>query len=635
MKDHKDTKESVKSKEKSNEDKDSKRKKKKKKKKIKNIDEAPPEKSIVNQSNTMNTLNTLNSVKSIKINKSVKGDEPKEKIITKYVDKSKEKDNNKKNNENKDNKENIENKENKENKEDKDQKKNKIIMKDERDIVNKLLIDKQNTVLNDLKVLKENKQFITNISMKNINTTKSVIDNNINNDELKSIINKEKELEDKLYSIKSQINLLPLSNNNKNSINTNNLKNYLKNYKNEIKSANFMSKLKKINNTQKNCHLKNEEYLKQLEEQMIKENEEEKNLRNKEKEEFLQDQKIKEKSIILKRRKKIDEKIQNIMKSKGVNDNVKKNYLYLQMENEFLENEKNKLNNAKKQRKLKLLSPEETEINIKKINEIRHKLEERAEKQKKDLHKLWRSRSSILQNLQSPTFKDLNNKIVSKEERMKELIQLKKDYIKYNIKLPPISEILKKDIRNKIKKNSSNFIRNRNININNNINKKNFHSDNNLSTHENLNNKKISNESSLSRNIFKSLSSQSTGGSHIKSLKYFKNDLNNKICKKIIKSPHDLNYLEEIRQKRKIKNSDNKFNNISKEKKEKSNSDINDYNLRLKIEAMESKYERNKILLKLQGGYLNNKELGDNMNELLIDSIKGKLSLIENQENKG
>jgi hypothetical protein len=306
------------------------------------------------------------------------------------------------------------------------------------------------------------------------------------------------------------------------------------------------------------------------------------------------------------------------------------------MENEFLENEKNKLNNAKKQRKLKILSPEEAEINIKKINEIKHRLEERAEKQKKDLHKLWRSRSSILQNLQSPTFKDLNNKIMSKEERMKELIQHKKDYIKYNIKLPPISEILKKDIRNKIKNNSFHtiLIRNRSNN-NNNINKKNFYSDNNSSTHENLNKNIISNESSLSRNNFKSISSQSTGGSHIKSLKFFRKDLNNKICKKIIKSPHDLNYLEEIRQKRKIKNSENKINNLSKEKKEKSNPDFNDYNLRLKIEAMESKYERNKILLKLQGGYLNNKELGDNMNELLIDSIKGKLSLIENQENKG
>ena len=54
------------------------------------------------------------------------------------------------------------------------------------------------------------------------------------------------------------------------------------------------------------------------------------------------------------------------MKSKGSTDNAKKSYLYLQTENEFLENEKNKLNKVKEQRKLKLLSPEEREINIKK-----------------------------------------------------------------------------------------------------------------------------------------------------------------------------------------------------------------------------------------------------------------------------
>jgi hypothetical protein len=60
------------------------------------------------------------------------------------------------------------------------------------------------------------------------------------------------------------------------------------------------------------------------------------------------------------------------------------------------------------------------------------------------------------------------------------------------------------------------------------------------------------------------------------------------------------------------------------------NKDINLNFKKLEIEAMESKYKRNKQLLKLQGGYLNNKDLSDNMNELLIDSIKRKLTIIEN-----
>ena len=36
-----------------------------------------------------------------------------------------------------------------------------------------------------------------------------------------------------------------------------------------------------------------------------------------------------------------------------------------------------------------------------------------------------------------------------------------------------------------------------------------------------------------------------------------------------------------------------------------------------------------KKLLKLKGGYLNNEDLVDEMNELLINSIKGKLNMIE------
>ena len=130
-----------------------------------------------------------------------------------------------------------------------------------------------------------------------------------------------------------------------------------------------------------------------------------KNLKEKEKEEFLNEKKLKEKYIILKRRQKIDEKIKNIMNNKDKKINVKKDYLYLQMENEFIENEKNLLKDIKKQKKLNLVSPEETEIINKRMVEVKNKLEERAIKQTKELHKLWHSRSSILQKLKSPYLK--------------------------------------------------------------------------------------------------------------------------------------------------------------------------------------------------------------------------------------
>ena len=45
---------------------------------------------------------------------------------------------------------------------------------------------------------------------------------------------------------------------------------------------------------------------------------------------------------------------------------------------------------------------------------------------------------------------------------------------------------------------------------------------------------------------------------------------------------------------------------------------------------MEDKYNRGKELIKVKGGYIQNKELGDQMNSILIDSIKNKLDIIEN-----
>ena len=116
---------------------------------------------------------------------------------------------------------------------------------------------------------------------------------------------------------------------------------------------------------------------------------------------------------------------------------------------------------------------------------------------------------------------------------------------------------------------------------------------------------------------------QTSRRNHIQNLKYMNN-----ISKKIPRSPNDFNYLDEIKQKRIIKNNKIKNNNIKKDSFISRNNNIN---LENKIEAMESKYRRNKQLLKLQGGYLKNIELADNMNELLIDSIKHKLFIIENK----
>ena len=78
-------------------------------------------------------------------------------------------------------------------------------------------------------------------------------------------------------------------------------------------------------------------------------------------------------------------------------------------------------------------------------------------------------------------------------------------------------------------------------------------------------------------------------------------------------------------------------NNLEKNNKENKVVNENDNNKTLnvdiikgKIEVMEDKYKRGQELLKVKGGYMQNKELGDKMNNILIDSIKNKLDIIEN-----
>ena len=82
--------------------------------------------------------------------------------------------------------------------------------------------------------------------------------------------------------------------------------------------------------------------------------------------------------------------------------------------------------------------------------------------------------------------------------------------------------------------------------------------------------------------------------------------------------------------------SSNKINNIQQIKnnkyikiKKQEDKEGDENNIKYKIEAMEDKYKRGKELLKLKGGYVNNEDLGDEINQLLINSIKGKLDIIE------
>ena len=96
-----------------------------------------------------------------------------------------------------------------------------------------------------------------------------------------------------------------------------------------------------------------------------------------------------------------------------------------------------------------------------------------------------------------------------------------------------------------------------------------------------------------------------------------------------MKKPNEINYLEQLRKERKIfsKNYVDWDKEIKNAKNDKGGSIDN---IRKQIEFLDEKFKREKDLIKVKGGYSNNQELGNNMNNMIINAIRGKLALIEN-----
>ena len=91
-----------------------------------------------------------------------------------------------------------------------------------------------------------------------------------------------------------------------------------------------------------------------------------------------------------------------------------------------------------------------------------------------------------------------------------------------------------------------------------------------------------------------------------------------------MKRPNEINYLEELKKERK---NENKSHNIDWNKAiQNSNNEM----IKKKIEVIEEKYQREKDLMKAKGGYYLNQDLGNELNNMIISSIRGKLAIIEN-----
>ena len=505
------------------------------------------------------------------------------------------------------------------------------------------LKDKQKSLFNEMDRINMQKKYLNEYSLNNLPIQNNTLYKKIQNNNIKNLEQNENNILEKISDVEQQLYQLNDKGNSNNNINKK--EEYLERAKEKTKNDENDKKYKKI---MKESNIACKNVIKIAEKSLEKRINEMNLMEKEENEKKMLDvlERIKnEKKLEKKRRKEIQLKV---AKNKVyINNNMKgkkKNYLFFKMATSFEKREEKLINQIKKKR-LKLRDDDEQKEMEK--NDYLAKKKLQMIENINNLHQMWKERSDLLPKYKSPMYQKIlyseenikeNEKI--KLENKKKLYYDKEKYCKEKIHLPPISNIL---IRAREKKNFSslkkiNIKGEKNINYSIDSSSK----SNKYLNYKNKNNKNIkinySLNSSNDKKLIKSYSCSSVKNTNImnnpkRNLISFQKKLN-LINKRI---PSDFNYLEELRRERLMKNKNKNKEEIKEHgiennnnNQKNNNKDINIDAIKGQIKSMEEKYNRDNILLKIKGGYVNNQEFGDKINELLVNSIKNKLSMIEN-----
>ena len=472
----------------------------------------------------------------------------------------------------------------------------------------KILKKREKSLFNEVDKINLQRKYINECSFNNLSQN-NIFHKNLQNNTIKNLIESENNIFQKLNAISQEIDNINNKKNNNNILKEENKENFRiniinKKYKDLIMENNII-----FNKIKSDAELCLEKRIKELD-LIEKEENKRKSLELKEKIKI-------EKMLEKKRKKQINIKVTKnkpFINCKNIGGQ-KKNYLYFKMATSFDKKEEKLIKNHKIM-KPKLKDDNEEKNEILRKNYLEKKKKEKEEKTN-NLHIMWKERNDLLPKYKSPLYEkilyseeNIKEKEKNKIENKKRLYNAKEKYGKEKISLPPISNILRRE--NIIKRKNSNLSIG---NLKNFLNKNKSDKNNFI-----LNNSKESKlkKSYSSPSIKSSNKANNQKGKIIISISKNKNKFHNN------KNPNDFNYLEDLRKERLLKNKNEIYNikNIN------INSNI-DF-VKGKIQLMEEKYKRDKELLKIKGGYANNQELGDKMNELLVNSIKNKLDIIEN-----
>ena len=512
-------------------------------------------------------------------------------------------------------------------------------------ILNKLK-NQQNYLQNEYEnIINNEKNLLNEIPLYNTEPTLKV-DFNIKKNKLREIREKKEEIENKIVEIEFNIHKIIDSQkiNNKNE----RLQEFIKNFHNDKKKAN--QKIKKFKKEKKILQLKMENDLKKSIEKKAKKIEKEENEILNKKLKLIEDIKNNDKKI---NNDEIRNKMQSHLNDK-IPDEYKKSYIYYHIKKMFpLDKKELQLIKSEQIRRSNYYKPitlEELKIHKNNFNQNLEKNQQNREKEIEKLKEQWKNTKEKLPEYKLPGIDKL-----LEEESYKKKIEDKKilldNKIKYSEKqqkkiflMQPKSKSVIKDPNENNKENNENSIvkmrmkeYQKNLEFLNDPNNK-----NNIKYNWELKLKKDFNEQ-YNEEINKALNKRPTkiklsSSYDLKNIQNFHNNKDN------LKEFRD--YLREERERKekinnnkelinfrlikKVNSTDKNFNSTKNIEKANIYYDIQNYEM--KANQYEELARQNEELIKLTGGVEKNPELNDKVSNLMLNSLKAKLAILESVE---
>ena len=490
----------------------------------------------------------------------------------------------------------------------------------------KLKLEEKNIKKNIAKINTNTKIIENGLSLKN-----DLVDENIRKSQLKNMNDLKDNFITKLIKVNQKIEIIlneeKLSQKSKKRINLENLDETQEEYNSHLKKLKQEQNLNKakFDSDLKSAYEKHQKYCDQLEleksgklQSLIKERKEE------------------ERKVILKRKKEADEILEKSKKYLNEKFTKKENdYRYYQLKEQFENNERKLLDKINMQKKEPLVTQQEIKELSKKIKEQKKLLGEDAEEKKKQLIKLWSYRSQTLPTYKHPLTAKLEEELALKNQKNEDDKKKREcnDLEKRNYQPPKVVTSQKLKSQRETRKDKVD--------------------------RESVMQTELNNKKRLDKLKFSPIVSP-------KNLKIIQEELNQKLNngfefdiksllekkkKKILKPIRILNpkpdkpidYLTQMiidKEKNKAKLMQEKTEesfDIKNNLKNKllSRNEGKEENIlealkmvKAQTENIDNKVQQKKQMLKLNGGYLNNPKLGDEVGDLLIESIQTKLNIM-------